>query len=186
MKSSIISALGGTINITDDGIHDKYKIAAVDGGTLNIDTNINKADSDPDSRGYFYYKRFLGQRLKLNVTGGVEVNAAINSADATAYFKGQVVGLEMNSSSSASGVSDTQINLASNSKVIADRTDSGAGAIGLYMNFGEIKLASNSKVEVEKGSNAVNNEAVGVYAVNGSKVDNAGTIEVGGNNLLVF
>ncbi|GAA6323371.1 hypothetical protein F350042L8_04690 [Fusobacterium ulcerans] len=181
LKSSIISALGGTINITDDGIHDKYKIAAVDGGTLNIDTNINKADSDPDSKGYFYYKRFLGQRLKLNVTGGVEVNAAINSADATAYFKGQVVGLEMNSSSSASGVSDTQINLASNSKVIADRTDSGAGAIGLYMNFGEIKLASNSKVEVEKGSNVVNNEAVGVYAVNGSKVDNAGTIEVGGN-----
>ncbi|WP_130890189.1 autotransporter-associated N-terminal domain-containing protein [Fusobacterium ulcerans] len=181
LKSSIITALGGAINITDDGIHDKYKIAAVDGGTLNIDTNIDKADPDPDSNGYFYYKRFLGQRLKLNVTGGIEVNAAINSAEATAYFKGQVVGLEMNSSSSASGVSDTQINLATGSKVIADRTDSGAGAIGLYMNFGEIKLDAGSKVEVEKGSNVVNNEAVGVYAVNGSKVDNAGTIEVGGN-----
>ncbi|BBA51194.1 putative autotransporter [Fusobacterium varium] len=180
LKSSIIAALGGTINITDDG-HDKYKIAAVDGGTLNIDTNIDKADPDPDSKGYFYYKRFLGQRLKLNVTSGVEVNAAIDTSDANSYFKGQVVGLEMNSSSSASGVSDTQINLANNSKVIADRTDNGAGAIGLYMNFGEIKLDAGSKVEVEKGANIVNNQAVGIYAVNGSKVNNAGTIEVGGD-----
>ncbi|MDU1893016.1 MAG: hypothetical protein E6767_20250, partial [Dysgonomonas sp.] len=181
LKNSIVTALGGTIIITDDGIHDKYKIAAVDGGTLNIDTNIDKADPDPDSKGYFYYKRFLGQRLKLNVLNSVEVNAAINSSEAASYFKGQVVGLEMNSSSSASGVSDTQINLAANSKVIADRTDSGAGAIGLYMNFGEIKLDAGSKVEVEKMANTVNDEAVGIYAVNGSKVNNAGTIEVGGN-----
>ncbi len=40
------------------------------------------------------------------------------------------------------------------------------------------------RVEVEKvtgGGNIVNTKAVGVYAVNGSTVSNAGDIEVGGN-----
>jgi hypothetical protein len=184
LKGSIITALGGTVDITDDGIHDKYKIAAVDGGTLNIDTDIDKADSDPDSKGYFYYKRFLGQRLTLNVSANKTVLASIDSAEAATYFNGQVVGLEMNSSNSAASATDAQINLAAGSKVIADRADSGNGAIGLYMNFGSVDLAATSKLGVEKitgGGNVVNAKAVGIYAVNGSTVNNAGDIEVGGD-----
>ena len=187
LKTDIENKLGG-VNIVagTDGsqVFDKYKIAAVDGGTLNLNANMDKSDTDTNSTGFFYYRRFLGQRLKLNVSTGIEVKSEINSSDATAYFKGQVVGLEMNSSKSATSATDAQINLEMGSKVISDRIDSGAGAIGLYMNFGAINLAAGSKIEVEKvtsGGNVVNDKAVGIYAVNGSTVSNAGDIEVGGN-----
>ena len=184
LKTDIENKLGG-VNIVagTDGtqVFDKYKIAAVDGGILNINTDMNKSDTSTTSPGFFYYRRFLGQRLNLNVLNGIKVKSEINSSDATAYFKGQVVGLEMSSSKAAASASDAQINLAAGSKVIADRTDVGAGAIGLYMNFGKIDIAATAGVEVEKGANTVNDKAVGVYAVNGSKVDNAGDIKVNGN-----
>ena len=184
LKTDIETKLGG-VNIVagTDGnqVFDKYKIAAVDGGTLNINANMDKSDTDTSSTGFFYYRRFLGQRLNLNVLANIEVKSEINSSDAEANFKEQVVGLEMNSSKSAASATDAQINLAAGSKVIADRTDVGVGAIGLYMNFGKIDITAGAGVEVEKGANTVNDKAVGVYAVNGSKVDNAGNIEVKGN-----
>ncbi|BBA50818.1 putative autotransporter [Fusobacterium varium] len=187
LKADIENKLGG-VNIVagTDGtqVFDKYKIAAVDGGTLNINANMDKSDTNTSSTGFFYYRRFLGQRLNLNVLDNIEVKSEINSSDAAAYFKGQVVGLEMNSSKSAASAADAQINLAAGSKVIADRTDAGAGAIGLYMNFGAVDLKAGSKIEVEKitsGGNTSNAGAVGIYAVNGSTVSNAGDIEVGGN-----
>ena len=184
LKTDIENKLGG-VNIVagTDGtqVFDKYKIAAVDGGILNINTDMNKSDTSTTSPGFFYYRRFLGQRLNLNVLNGIKVKSEINSSDAAAYFKGQVVGLEMSSSKAAASASDAQINLAAGSKVIADRTDAGAGAIGLYMNFGKIDIAATAGVEVEKGANTVNDKAVGVYAVNGSMVSNAGDIKVNGN-----
>ena len=187
LKADIENKLGG-VNIVagTDGtqVFDKYKIAAVDGGTLNINANMDKSDTSTTSPGFFYYRRFLGQRLNLNVLDNIEIKSEINSSDAAAYFKGQVVGLEMNSSKSAASAADAQINLAAGSKVIADRTDAGTGAIGLYMNFGVVDLKAGSKIEVEKitsGGNTSNDGAVGIYAVNGSTVSNAGDIEVGGN-----
>ena len=66
-------------------------------------------------------------------------------------------------------------------KIIADRTDAGTGAIGAFINYGEVNIDATSKIEVEKENNVVNKQAVGVYAVNGSKVDNKGTIDVGGD-----
>ena len=187
LESDIGTHLGGVQIVSGtDGVNtfDKYKIAAVDGGILNIDTNMNKSDTVTTSPGYFFYRRFLGQRLNLNVLNGIKVKSEINSSDAAAYFKGQVVGLEMSSSKAAASASDAQINLAAGSKVIADRTDAGAGAIGLYMNFGKIDIAATAGVEVEKGANTVNDKAVGVYAVNGSTVSNAGNIEVKGNQAI--
>ncbi|WP_289102791.1 autotransporter-associated N-terminal domain-containing protein, partial [uncultured Fusobacterium sp.] len=187
LKTDIENKLGG-VNIVagtnGTQVFDKYKIAAVDGGILNINANMDKTDTSTTSPGFFYYRRFLGQRLKLNVLNGVEVKSEINSSDASTYFKGQVVGLEMNSSKAAGSATDAQINLAAGSKVIADRTDAGAGAIGLYMNFGKIDIAAGAKVEVEKGANTVNDKAIGVYAVNGSTVSNAGDIEVKGNQAI--
>lgn len=44
----------------------------------------------------------------------------------------------MNSSKSAGSLTDTQINLGTGSKITADRTDTGDGAIGLYINFGKL------------------------------------------------
>lgn len=35
---------------------------------------MDKTDTSTTSPGFFYYRRFLGQRLKLNVLNGVEVN----------------------------------------------------------------------------------------------------------------
>ncbi|MHD0316790.1 autotransporter-associated N-terminal domain-containing protein [Fusobacterium sp. THCT1E2] len=184
LKTDIEDKLGG-VTIVDgtegSQVFDKYKIAAVDGVTLNIDAQMDKSDTNINSTGFFYYRRFLGQRLNLNVFNGINVKSEIDSSYAAEYFKGQVVGLEMSSSKSAASASDAQINLAAGSKVIADRTDAGAGAIGLYMNFGKIDIAATAGVEVEKGANTVNDKAVGVYAVNGSTVSNAGDIKVNGN-----
>ena len=187
LETDIGTALGGvSIVAGTDGsqVFDKYKIAAVDGGTLNINANMDKSDTNTSSAGFFYYRRFLGQRLELNVLNGVEVKSEINSSDASTYFKGQVVGLEMSSSNSATSATNAQINLAANSKVMADRTDAGAGAIGLYMNFGKIDIGAGAKVEVEKGANTVNDKGVGIYGVNGSTVTNAGDIGVSGKEAI--
>ena len=187
LETDIGVALGGVSIVSGtDGtqIFDKYKIAAVDGGTLNINANMDKSDTNTSSAGFFYYRRFLGQRLELNVFNGIEVKSEINSSEASIYFKDQVVGLEMSSSNSATSATDAQINLAANSKIIADRTDAGAGAIGLYMNFGKVDIAGGAKVEVEKGANTINDKGVGIYAVNGSTVSNAGDIEVSGKEAI--
>lgn len=67
LESNIAANLGGVTfkNGTNGSeVFDKYKVAAIDGGTLNIDTNIDKGDTSTNSPGFYYYRRFLGQRLK--------------------------------------------------------------------------------------------------------------------------
>ena len=194
LQGTIIAALGGNININPGtdmyGTYDKYKVAAVDGGDLTIDKNMEKFSTVNTSDGYFYSRRFLAQRLKLDVAAGVEVNASTDSTYANDYFKGQVVGLEMSSSKAAVSVADTQINLKYNSvdggaKILANRNDSGgSGAIGLYINYGEINTDSGTAIEVETGSGPVNDKGVGIYAVNGSKVKTQGDIKVAGNKAI--
>ena len=171
-----LKAESGISSITADAGIDKYKLASLDGGALNIDTPISRTDA-VGTPGYTFYRRFLAQRTKLNVTKNV--TAIMNSVEANDY-NGQVVGLEMNSSKNATNVDETAINLV-NSKIMADRTDAGAGAIGAFINYGLVNIDATSKIEVEKENNVVNKQAVGVYAVNGSKVDNKGTIDVGGD-----
>ena len=194
LQGTIIAALGGNININPGtdmyGTYDKYKVAAVDGGDLTIDKDMEKFSTVNTSDGYFYSRRFLAQRLKLDVAAGVEVNASTDSTYANDYFKGQVVGLEMSSSKAAVSVADTQINLKYNSvdggaKILANRNDSGgSGAIGLYINYGEINTDSGTAIEVETGSGPVNDKGVGIYAVNGSKVKTQGDIKVAGNKAI--
>ena len=171
-----LKAESGISSITADAGIDKYKLASLDGGALNVDTPISRTDA-VGTPGYTFYRRFLAQRTKLNVTKNV--TAIMNSVEANDY-NGQVVGLEMNSSKNATNVDETAINLV-NSKIMADRTDAGAGAIGAFINYGLVNIDATSKIEVEKENNVVNKQAVGVYAVNGSKVDNKGTIDIGGD-----
>jgi len=183
LSDDVGMALGGvTIKDGTDGInvYDMYKIAATDGGNMLINSNISKTDA-LGTDGYMYFRRFLGQRESLTVSENITVKAELNSVTDSPY-KNQVVALEMNSSDSAIGVGDTQINLSSNSKIISDRIDSGNGAVGLFINFGQINTNLTSKIIVEKGKNIINNEAVGVMAINGSEVKANGIIEVGGNN----
>ena len=187
IKSKIEIKLGlgsGSLNNLFTGsTSNKYKVAAVDGGEItvgNLDKSGTKDDTDQAKKdGYQYFNRFLAQRLKATANGST-IKAVLDSTFANANFNGQVVGFEMNSSKNATSVNETAINLV-NSKIIADRTDAGTGAIGAFINYGEVNIDATSKIEVEKENNVVNTQAVGVYAVNGSKVDNKGTIDVGGD-----
>ncbi|MBF1205258.1 MAG: autotransporter domain-containing protein, partial [Fusobacterium periodonticum] len=128
-----------------------------------------------------YVRNLLVQRAKVNLAASKNVTAYLNTADLTSLDSTTVVGLDMSSSANAAGRNETQINLASGSSVNADRTDAGSGAVGLFINYGEANIASGAKVNVEKsGLNDANAKAVGVYAVNGSTVNNEGEINVGG------
>lgn len=222
-------------NVTDEGFDiesidydknkpgaDLYKVAIVDGGKLIIDKDISQATAEKikDDSGneiktydFFYFKRFLGQRLDISVgnydknTGtllnGVQVDGTMSGEHADKYFAGQIVGLEANSSEFATDNTGAKITVDTGSKIIANRLNDSAednkntGAIGLYGNFGTIILNSGSTVEVEKKAvqdvvnkwddinktedqgyvedslteDKVYNEGVGIFAVNGSKVD---------------
>ncbi|EHI77530.1 hypothetical protein HMPREF9093_01832 [Fusobacterium sp. oral taxon 370 str. F0437] len=173
-------------------VYNKYKIAAVDGmANLTIDQNLDKKYATDDNNetssdlskkaSYALFRRYLIQRAKVEASGKT-IKAVLDSNDLAKLDATQVVGFEMNSSKNAAGVGDTAINLV-NSKIIADRIDAGTGtgAIGAFINYGLVNIDANSTIEVEKENNVVNKQAVGVYAVNGSKVDNKGTIDVGGN-----
>ena len=192
IENDIITKIQGKLtgvnltNLFDGSTSNKYKVAAVDGGTLtvgNLDKSGKKGDTDQDKiDGYQYFNKFLGQRLKATASGKT-IKAVLTTEDATERFNGQVVGFEMNSSKNATNETDTAINLQNNSKIIADRNGVGTGAVGAYINYGLVNIDATSKIEVEKDTstgNTANKGAVGVYAVNGSKVDNKGTIEAGG------
>ena len=172
-----LQTASGVTSITPDSGITKYKLATMDGGPINIDTPISRTDSDP-SAGYNYFRRFQVQRGRLNVTK--DVTAVMNNVQA-ADFKNQVVGLEMNSSKKATTNAEAAINLVG-AKITADRTDAGDGAVGAFINYGKVSLDSSSSIDVENTETTnVNDKAVGIYAVNGSEVENDGTINVGGN-----
>ncbi|MGF6907937.1 beta strand repeat-containing protein, partial [Fusobacterium sp. PH5-44] len=177
LTTGIGSALG-TTTIIDHGFTE-YIIARVDGGKLAIDVDISKT-TGIGTAGYDYYRRFQGQRLETTVNAGKTVTAVMTSAQA-ADFKNQVIGLESNSSGNATTASETFVKLENGSKVIAARTDTGFGAVGVFSNHGDVILDAGSSIEVQKGYDTVSN-GVGVYAVNGSTVDNSGDITVDGAN----
>lgn len=190
LETSITGSLGGALGgtslanliVADDGI-DKYKIAAVDGGTIvigNLDkTGIGEVgETQSQVDGNFYYNRFLGQRLVATTEAGSTISAILDSEQAE-KFNGQVVALEMNSSKLATSNKEAAINIV-DSTIKADRKDLGAGAIGVFINYGLVTVDSTSNILVEKEDNVVNSGAVGIYSVNGSEVTNNGNLEVGG------
>ncbi len=197
LKENILTASGFDIT-TIGGSADRYKTAIVDGGKLEINGNIAQSDA-ADKYGFFYFKRFLGQRLDVKVGDGITVDGTMSAEHANKYFAGQMVGLEMNSSSYATSNSEAKITLNNGATVIANRlngTDADKGAIGIYGNYGTITLNDGSKVVVEGSVNADGNvqegatdeqlanwekidgtkqdttfdEGVGIYAVNGTDV----------------
>ena len=187
--SSISSTLNGWAGISSTPTYDagaeNYKMAAIDGlSAYNIDQNIDKkavATGTASANENMYVRNLLVQRAKVNLTASKNVTAYLNTANLNSLDTNTVVGLDMSSSANAANRSETQINLAAGSSVNADRVDAGSGAVGLFINYGEANIASGAKVNVEKsGLNDANAEAVGVYAVNGSTVNNEGEINVGG------
>ena len=187
--SSLSTTLNGWAGIAATPTYDtgaeNYKMAAIDGlSAYNINQDINRKDvaaGTADANSNMFVRNLLVQRAKVNLAASKNVTAYLNTADLTSLDSTTVVGLDMSSSANAVGRSDTQINLAAGSSVNADRVDAGSGAVGLFINYGEANIASGAKVNVEKsGLNDANAKAVGVYAVNGSTVNNEGEINVGG------
>ena len=185
-----IAASGIQVVNGEDGTtaYTNYKKAFIDGMlNYNINTDIDKslatniANETTDS--FKFVKRYLVQRAVLNLQAGKNVTAHLSSSDLTATGMKGVVGLDMSSSSSAVSNNETQINLAAGSSVSADRTDAGSGAVGLFINYGKVNTDALSTINVEQlTTNPHNDSAVGIYAVNGSEVNNEGTVNVGGNS----
>ena len=153
----------------------KYKELAIDNGTINFNVVTNKTEADTNPGGFFF-KKVVGQRLKLNVNENL--TARLSSAIASEFYSGQVVGLEANSSKKATSNTETQVNIASGKVVDVARTDgTDKGGVGVFVNYGQVNNSGTIKVERDSSANS---NAVGIYAVNGSKVTNNGTIDVAG------
>ena len=197
--SNFVSTLSGASglnasNITTNGpgAGDNYKLAVVEGlnngKSFTFDNNLDKSlavsSSNSSTNDYKYVRNFLIQRSILDVNA--DVKAVLSTSDATTIngdlTNSSVIGLNISSSTGAASNAETGINV--NGKTITvDRTDAGAGAIGLYTNFGKININSGTLNVETDTANTVNDQAVGVYAVNGSEVNNnSGNITVGGNN----
>ena len=177
--SAIKNSLGVVLNPGTEGgqTFNKFKELAIDDGTINFDvaTDKNEGDSTP---GGFFFKKVLGQRLKLNVNENL--TARLSSATANEFYNGQVVGLEANSSEKATTNTEARVNIASGKIVDVARTDgTDKGGVGVFVNYGQVN--NSGTINVEKDSSA-NSNAVGIYAVNGSEVTNNGSVNVSGEH----
>ena len=181
LAGGINALVGPGVNVqagTEGGqTFDKYKLAALDGGTINIDVDIDKADGPTTPSGY-YFQRFLGQRLKTNVNSNV--TARLTTTQAADLYKDQVVGIEANSSKNAVSNIETQVNIVAGKTIDVARIDgTDKGGVGVFINYGQ--TVNKGTISVEKDGTA-NSDSVGIYSANGSEVTNEGTVDVSGNN----
>ena len=178
----------GTDPVTGE-VYNKYRVAAIDGvNTFDLNANLDKSlavnDANASLNDYIFTRRLSVQRAKVNLKSGFNVKSVLSGSDLAKIGDKTVVGLAMNSSKYATTNNETQINLEANTTVTADRTDSGNGAVGLFINYGKVTTNASSTINVEKEANTVNSGAVGIYSVNGSEVTNEGKINVGGKNAI--
>ena len=178
------NAIGLTNPIGGSAAGGNYKLGVISGlngsHSFRFDTTLDKKDavSNAASQSYKYVRNLILQRSILDADS--DVKAVLSSAEVTAIKEPTVYGLAISSTKGAVTNAETGINI-NGKTVTADRTDAGSGAIGLYTNFGTVNVNSGGKVNVETDtSNTVNKNGVGVYVVNGSKVNNNGDIEVSG------
>jgi fusobacterium outer membrane protein family len=170
-----------------------YKVSAMEGGNIKIGSLDKSAVSTDDTNdtpdteekkakkdGFQFYNRLHIQRLKATTHENSKISAVLDNK-AAHKFNNQVVALELSSSPSATSNDETQINIVK-SNIIADRTEEGSGAIGLFINYGKIDVDETSTISVENENSVDNKQAVGIYAVNGSEVSNKGEITVGSSN----
>lgn len=170
-----------------------YKVSAMEGGNIKIGSldksavstdDINGDPSTDEKRakkdGFQFYNRLHIQRLKATTHENSKISAILDNK-AASKFNNQVVALELSSSPSATSNDETQINIVK-SNIIADRTEEGNGAIGLFINYGKIDVDKDSTISVENENKVDNKQAVGIYAVNGSEVSNKGNVTVGSSN----
>ena len=183
--SGLATTLGGYLSgasFTSTSNNYKFKYAVVDGITLNINSNIDKANTTTTSDDYIFTRRLLLQNSILDVNTGNTLTAHLNTTELSSIDSNLTVpvGLAISASSKSTNNATTGVNVANSATITVDRTDSGNGGVGAYVNYGTI--SNDGKIEVEKTT--PNDFAVGLYATNGTQVDNKanGTIEVGGKD----
>ena len=188
MPATTISTLQGDVTsgvaVTSDAGITEYLEAALEKTTITVDQTMEK--SSKSGADFYYFNRVVAQNSILNVNNSVTANLAsvsTGSALGADAYKGQVIGLEMNSSKNATSNATSQINIASSATVKAGRTDAGAGAVGAFINYGQIN--NDGTIEVQKVNISVKG-GTGIFATNGSKVDNkaTGKIDVYGDEAL--
>ena len=179
------AALLSKVNLTPaniGGTGTRYKFAVLDGATINVDGNIDKADTTSTSDSYIFTRRIQLQNTNINVLSGNTVKAHLNTTELASINPDLTVpvGLDVSASGNSTSRATTGVNIANGATITVDRTDSGNGGVGAYVNYGTI--SNDGKIEVEKTT--PNDFAVGLYATNGTQVDNKanGTIEVGGKD----
>ena len=186
--NAISTYLPATINNVESGTtYDGYKYTVLDGIDVNIDSNIDKADTTgtggtTPSDSYIFTRRLQLQNSNINVLSGNTVKAHLNTTELTSINPNLSVpvGLDISASGKSTSRATTGVNVANGATITVDRTDSGNGGVGAYVNYGTI--SNDGKIDVEKTT--PNDFAVGLYATNGTQVDNKtnGTIEVGGKD----
>ena len=181
MGTALLSKVGLT-PASIGGTGTKYKFAVLDGATINVDGNIDKADTTSTSDSYIFTRRIQLQNTNINVLSGNTVKAHLNTTELASINPDLTVpvGLDVSASGNSTSRATTGVNVANGATITVDRTDSGNGGVGAYVNYGTI--SNDGKIEVEKTT--PNDFAVGLYATNGTQVDNKanGTIEVGGKD----
>ena len=186
--NAISTYLPATINNVESGTtYDGYKYTVLDNITVNVDSNIDKADTTgtggtTPSDSYIFTRRIQLQNSNINVLSGNTVKAHLNTTELNSINPdlNVPVGLDISASGKSTSRATTGVNVANGATITVDRTDSGNGGVGAYVNYGTI--SNDGKIEVEKTT--PNDFAVGLYATNGTQVDNKtnGTIEVGGKD----
>ena len=166
-------------NITTGSNAFKYKYAVIDGITFNVNSDLDKGDSSSTSDGYIFARRLLLQNTEINVGAGKNVTANLNTADLTSIGGANIpVGIAVAASSNSKVPANNKTGINNDGNVTVNRTDSGNGGVGLYVNYGKINNNASGKVEVEATKN--NPHAVGIYGTNSTPIVNAGEVTVGG------
>ena len=158
-----------------------YKIAVLDKSKIDIDgAGIDKSDATTGSDSEVFTRRLLIQNSILDVSS--KVMAHLNKSQITAIDSNLTVpvGLAISASENSVDTTTTGVNVKNGATISVDRTDSGNGGVGAYVNYG--KVHNEGKIEVEKTT--PNDHAVGIYATNGTEVNNdtTGTVDVGGKD----
>ena len=182
MPSLKDQVLGSGVTVTAASGITKYKYALVDGATINIRGNIDKSDTTTGSDSEVFTRRLQIQNSIINVDSPNQLQAHLNTADLYSINTSLTVpvGLDVSASGNSKNNTTTAINVKNGATITVDRTDSGNGGVGAYVNYG--KVHNEGKIEVEKPT--PNDHAVGIYATNGTEVNNdtTGTVEVGGKD----
>ena len=181
MGNALLSKVGlTTSSIT--GTATRYKYAVLDGATITVDGNIDKSDATAGSDSEVFTRRIQLQNSIINVLSGNTVKAHLNSTELTSINPNLSVpvGLDVSASGNSTSRATTGVNVANGATITVDRTDGGNGGVGAYVNYGTV--TNKGKIEVEKVT--PNDHAVGIYATNGTEVNNdtTGTVDVGGKD----